>query len=117
MEAVRGTAKSQSVYLEQLQQRGEAIRKVHDAMEDKSYHDSDELLQAILSLAVSENSEGEKPADWSPFPAPFRNLQWLQLYGSRDYFTPHIMAAKQLIAKRGGVRSLKGVGLGWMISW
>lgn len=107
-----------SLRLEQLQQKGEAILAIHDALSGNSkFGQSDALIQSILFLAVSETQESDGKADWSPFLAPLRTLEWLNIYGSRTLFMPHLVTVQHLIKKRGGIRNLHAMGLAWMISW
>ncbi|KFY94549.1 hypothetical protein V501_01903 [Pseudogymnoascus sp. VKM F-4519 (FW-2642)] len=120
LEALRGSgAYSDSkgkIRLEQLHQKGEAIRGIHDALRDGKDRESDELIQSILFLAINETKEDEEPADWSPFSPPFRSLQWLDIYGTQNYSMPHIVAVQDIIRKRGGIRNIHTIGLAWLIS-
>lgn len=103
--------------LEQLEQRGEAIRAVHLALNDgdpgKQY---DELIHSILILGVHETKGDEDDADWSPFLAPLRDLQWIDIYGTRRYSKHHILASKDFIRKRGGLRKVRMHGVAWLMA-
>ena len=102
--------------LEQLYFKGEAIRGVSKSIREGNYLESDELIVIILLLAMNE-TDGEEKADWSPFPAPLRSLQWLNIYGTRTYYMPHIVAVQDIIKRRGGIRNLRTYSVAWLISW
>ena len=51
--------------LEQLQQKGDAIRAIHHAVAEKDHHESDGLIQSILFLAMNETGDDEEPPDVS----------------------------------------------------
>jgi len=112
-----GSHSRKEIRLEQLYHKGEAIRGVNDALRDPNYHLSDDLIQNIIFLAMNETREEEEPPDPSPFVAPpLQNVEWLGVYGSRNYVMSHVNAAQEMIKRRGGTRSLKTIGLAWLIS-
>jgi hypothetical protein len=65
---------------------------------------------------MNETGEEEEPADPSPFMSPLQNVQWLGVYGTRSYVMSHVNAVQEIIRRRGGIRSIKTVGLPWLIS-
>ena len=104
-----GSLSRKKIRLEQLYHKG-------DALHDLNYRQSDDLIQNILFLAMNESRE-EEPPDPSPFvDPPLQNVQWLGVYGSRNYVMSHVNAAREMIKRRGGTRNLKTVGLPWLIS-
>lgn len=112
-----GSHSRKEIRLEQLYHKGEAIRGVNDALRDPNYYLSDDLIQNIIFLAMNETREEEEPPDPSPFVAPpLQNVEWLGVYGSRNYVMSHVNAAQEMIKRRGGTRSLKTIGLAWLIS-
>jgi hypothetical protein len=119
LETLRGPGplSRKKIRLEQLYHKGEAIRGVNDALHDPNYCQSDDLIQSVLFLAMNETREEEEPPDPSPFvDPPLQNVQWLGVYGNRNYVMPHVNAAQEMIKRRGGTRNLKTVGLPWLIS-
>lgn len=121
LEALRSSRSSYSARLEseleQLEQKGEAIRAVHLALNEgepgKQY---DELIHAILILGVHETKGDEEGADWSPFLAPLRDMQWIDIYETRRYSKHHILASKDVIRKRGGPRKVRMHGVAWLMA-
>lgn len=121
LESVRGTenfpGSKRKNRVEQLRLKGDAIREILDTISAGKYLESDELIQSMLFLAMNETREEEDPPDWSPFLAPLKDLQWLNIYGTRTYHMPHVVAAQDIIKRRGGIRNLRAMGLPWLISW
>lgn len=102
--------------VEQLERIGVTLRAVDAAMRDETSNQSDDLILTILILASSETSEELKPADWSPFDAPLRSMQWIDIRGKKIYYKPHVEAFQLLIRKRGGLRNIKTFGVPCVIS-
>jgi hypothetical protein len=111
-----GSLSRNKIRTEQLSHKVEAIRGINEALRDPKYHQSDELIQNILFLAMNETGEEEELADPSPFMPPLKNVQWLDVYGTRSYVMLHMNAVQDMIRRRGGIRNLKTVGLPWLIS-
>ena len=119
LEALRnsGPDRRKKVIVEQLHHKGEAIRGCHDMITKGESLESDVLIQIILHLAVAETNDDEGQPDWSPFTPPFKNLQWINIYGVRNFIIPHVIAVQDIIKRRGGIRNLRTIGLAWQISW
>jgi hypothetical protein len=107
----------EKIRLEQFQYKGEALRGLLDSLRNGNKLDSDELIQTMLFLGMNEIQDEEDPPDWSPFSAPLPNLQWLEIYGIRKYHMPHVIAAEQIVKRRGGNRNIGAIGLPWCIAW
>ncbi|EPE28692.1 hypothetical protein GLAREA_09813 [Glarea lozoyensis ATCC 20868] len=106
----------ENIRLEQFQYKGEALRGILDTLRNGNQLDSDELVQSMLFLGMNETQDEEDPPDWSPFSAPLRNLQWLEIYGVRKYHMAHVIAAEEIIKRRGGNRNIGAIGLPWCIA-
>lgn len=98
--------------LEQLEQKGQALRAVYQGLKDEVVYLSDELIEGILALAAWERT-GIYPAEWSPFVAPL----WLHGHTTRTYSLTHMRVVYELIRRKGGVRTIRLHGVAWMMAW
>lgn len=102
--------------IEQMERKGSTIQAVNAAMKDATSSQSDDLILTILILASSETPDQLEPADWSPFDAPLRSMQWIDIRGKRVYFKAHVKAMQTIIQNRGGLRNVKTFGVPCVIS-
>lgn len=103
---------------EQLRHRDLALKYLQKDLADSRQkgHVSDDLLQALLHLTVSENKHTLGVSDPSAFSAPFTQMQGLDFYGSCDFHPLHWAALVQYVERRGGIHTAKLCGVSYFLS-
>ena len=94
----------------------EGIRKVNRALDDKETAVTDNMILNILIMAAADGGTVSMNALESPFQAPLRSLQWLDIYGSVSASPVHLQGLTQLIHMRGGLEMVQLPGLGAILS-
>jgi hypothetical protein len=88
------------------------IKAVNDAMQDPKRATTDATILAILMTIEMPAARGLR--DWSqqsPFQAPLRNLQWLNVHGARQPHMPHQDGLCRILQLRGGLHNIKTPGV------
>jgi hypothetical protein len=101
-----------------LHQKGQALKLVRElvAHPEKGY-DLDDLVCAILYLAVNENVPMTPSLrDPSPFIPPLPNAHWLDMYTGREFDITHWSAIQLILRQHGGIEELTKYGLAWLVS-
>jgi hypothetical protein len=99
--------------------KGHTLRAIRLAIaESETQQHEAALLFSILWLATYEDAADTliRRPDPSPFRAPMRSRQWLQLYGVLKIRENHWIAIEALIERSGGIEGLTSYGMGWLIS-
>jgi hypothetical protein len=95
----------------------ESIRNINRAIQDPSQATSDAVILSVVCLANNRYEERTSQyTDHSPFHAPLRSLQWIDIYGSLFPNPVHEAGLVQLIALRGGLEEIQLPGLAAVIS-
>lgn len=74
------------------------------------------MILNVLIMAAADGGTVSKNALESPFQAPLRSLQWLDIYGSVSASPVHLQGLTQLIHMRGGLEMVQLPGLGAILS-
>lgn len=85
----------------------EGIRKINRALNDKESAVTDNMILNVLILAAADGEVVSASACNSPFNAPLRSLQWLDIYSSVSTKEIHLRGLIQLIRLRGGVERIQ----------
>lgn len=93
----------------------ESITRINAALKDASKAVSDTTILSVLRLA-SNTSPPEPRPEVSPFQAPLKSLQWLDIYGSLSANPLHRNGLAKMIEIRGGLNKLRLPGLAAVIS-
>jgi hypothetical protein len=95
----------------------ESIRNINRAIQDPSQATSDAVILSVVCLANNRYEERTSQyTDHSPFHAPLRSLQWIDIYGSLFPNPIHQAGLVQMIALRGGLEEIQLPGLAAVIS-
>jgi hypothetical protein len=95
----------------------DAIARINRAIKIPAEAVTDEMILCVLCMATNklENPLWEDITD-SPFNAPLRSLQWLDVYGRLSPHPVHQAGLRQLVSLRGGLEKLGLPGLATVIS-
>ncbi|KAJ5891019.1 uncharacterized protein N7473_007247 [Penicillium subrubescens] len=96
----------------------DAIARINRAIKIPAEAVTDELILCVLCMATNklENPLWEDVTE-SPFNAPLRSLQWLDVYGRLSPHPVHQAGLRQLVSLRGGLEKLGLPGLATVISF
>ncbi|GAM43752.1 hypothetical protein TCE0_060r18818 [Talaromyces pinophilus] len=75
------------------------------------------MILNVLIMAAADGGTVSMNALESPFLAPLRSLQWLDIYGSVSASPVHLQGLTQLIRMRGGLEMVQLPGLGAILSF
>ncbi|PLB50660.1 hypothetical protein P170DRAFT_355698 [Aspergillus steynii IBT 23096] len=105
----------------QLFWKGQVLQQIRlelAQINDKTASDelTDDILLCILYLAANENLNSIPPPEQGPFNPPFKSQQLLEYYGNCQFHPLHWEAVEKIVLSRGGIRTVKLYGLGWLIS-
>ncbi|KAH8705929.1 hypothetical protein BGW36DRAFT_19646 [Talaromyces proteolyticus] len=99
----------------------ETISRINVALQDEVQAVSDAVILSVLCLATNKYDgavwEPDAQDAQSPFAAPLRSLQWLDVYGRLSPNPVHQAGLARLIQLRGGLEKLKLPGLAAVISF
>ncbi|PWY92641.1 hypothetical protein BO70DRAFT_15725 [Aspergillus heteromorphus CBS 117.55] len=90
----------------------ETVKAINAAMQDPVRVTSDATILAVLMTIEKPFMPGSK--DWSqesPFQAPLRRLQWLNVHGAREPNLDHQTGLCRLIQLRGGLHNIRLPGV------
>lgn len=94
-----------------------AIELINKAMQDPSRRLSDAVVLSIVCMAhhnpMDATTREQRP---TPFKAPLKDLQWLNIYGCLPPNMIHIHGLIQLLSMRGGLKDIKTYGLAATLS-
>jgi hypothetical protein len=95
----------------------DAIIRINRVIRNPAEAVTDEFILCVLCMAMnkSDNSSLEEITE-SPFNAPLRSLQWLDVYGSLSPHSVHQAGLRQLVSLRGGLEKLGLPGLATVIA-
>lgn len=95
----------------------DAIARINRAIKIPAEAVTDELILCVLCMATNklENPLWEGITQ-SPFNAPLRSLQWLDVYGRLSPHPVHQAGLRQLVSLRGGLEKLGLPGLATVIA-
>lgn len=95
----------------------ESARAVNQALASRARPITDSLILSALCMANNSSAERIPPRqDLSPFRAPLRELQWLNIYAMNTANVAHHAGLYHLIQLRGGVNSIQLPGLAAILS-
>jgi hypothetical protein len=95
----------------------ESITNINRAIQDPVLATSDAVILSILCMATNKSTKSmPQYAMASPFQAPLRSLQWLDVYGRLLPNPVHQAGMNQIISLKGGLDKIKLPGLAAMIS-
>jgi hypothetical protein len=93
----------------------DSISKINRIIRDPSQVVSDAAILSVLCLANNE-SPAWKERKESPFQAPLRSLQWLDVYGSLSPNPTHQAGLAQLVYLKGGLDKIELPALAAIVS-
>ncbi|KAJ0421509.1 hypothetical protein BJY00DRAFT_300895 [Aspergillus carlsbadensis] len=95
------------------------ISQMSSILQDPVQAASDAVILTVLCLATNlyNGPSNEEDTRTSPFYAPLRSLQWLDIYGRLSPHPVHQAGLLQLIAMRGGLEKIELPGLAAVISF
>lgn len=94
-----------------------ALELIREEIQSNQGIPSEDLLLAILRLAVSEvTAIPTEKESYSPFFPPLRSARWLNVYGNMTFVVPHILAVRKIVDMYGGLPNLKMLGLADSVS-
>jgi hypothetical protein len=85
-------------------------------LDDKETAVTDNMILNVLIMAAADGGTVSMNALETPFHAPLRSLQWLDIYGSVSTSPVHLRGLIQLIHMRGGLEMVELPGLGAVLS-
>jgi hypothetical protein len=91
------------------------IQQINEIISTGGDASKDEVILAILILACHDviNFTEEKK---KPFNSPLKKTAWLNIYGNLRQSPEHAKAVMELVALRGGIKSLNLPGLAEIIA-
>jgi hypothetical protein len=94
------------------------ISRMNGILQDPLQAASDAVILTVLCLATNlyNGPSTDEETSSSPFYAPLRSLQWLDIYGRLSPHPVHQAGLLQLIALRGGLEKIELPGLAAVIS-
>ncbi|KAL2855627.1 hypothetical protein BJX68DRAFT_230926 [Aspergillus pseudodeflectus] len=95
------------------------ISQMNSILQDPIQAASDAVILSVLCLATNlyNGPSTDEEACSSPFYAPLRSLQWLDIYGRLSPHPVHQAGLLQLISLRGGLEKMELPGLAAVISF
>ncbi|KAL2797407.1 hypothetical protein BJX66DRAFT_297761 [Aspergillus keveii] len=95
------------------------ISRMNGILQDPLQAASDAVILTVLCLATNlyNGPSTDEETSSSPFYAPLRSLQWLDIYGRLSPHPVHQAGLLQLIALRGGLEKIELPGLAAVISF
>ncbi|KAL2812642.1 hypothetical protein BJX63DRAFT_241233 [Aspergillus granulosus] len=95
------------------------IAQMNAIVRDPTQAVSDPVILVVLCLATNkyDGPSDDQRSSSSPFYAPLRSLQWLDIYGRLSPHPVHQAGLLQLIALRGGLEKIELPGLAAVISF
>lgn len=94
-----------------------AISNVNNAIQDPDRATSDATILSVVCLANNKLDDSIwQRSVFSPFQAPLRRLQWLDIYGRLLPNPVHQAGLAQIIAVKGGLKKIQLPGLASVIS-
>lgn len=94
----------------------EGVRKINRALDNKQAAVTDNMILNVLIMAAADGGTVSMDALESPFQAPLRSLQWLDIYSSVSASPVHLQGLAQLIHLKGGLERVQLPGLGAILS-
>ena len=94
----------------------EAVRGLTKDLSDPAIFCTDEVILAVLCLAVNGVKQYTTEPARVPSQGPLRSLRMLDIYGILDVVPIHAEGLARLVAVRGGLQNIKMLGLAEAIS-
>ncbi|KAL2785448.1 hypothetical protein BJX66DRAFT_343086 [Aspergillus keveii] len=77
---------------------------------------TDEIILAVLYIAVNYKVRGRIVRDPSPFTPPVLGIHHVDIFGTGEFHPLHWEALKDLIRGRGGLESIQMITLPWLVT-
>jgi hypothetical protein len=107
----------QNVIAEQLFHQNEAIRYFRSQLQNINQADIDDMLMIIICLATNQcRRPDSNVVDITPFTAPLRAGNWLNIYGMWDFSDLHWNVLLDLVKNAGGITQIREYGIPWLIA-
>lgn len=114
----------QEMLEEQLYHQNEAMYHVRTLCNSAEMASADvgEMVMTLLCLAthsidLATAVEAERTKDeWNPFTPPLKDGNWINLCGALEITPVHWSALLEVIQCAGGIETIKGYGISWLVS-